>query len=143
VLDGDDRLDVAAHLEVTDDLDPTWLRRGHEVVEDLVDDRLVKSVLVTIVVQVELERPELDDQLIGHVPQVDRRKVGIARAWTEAGKLRAAQFNQVITVGSRIGQWLKPGFGYGDLTVEALKDRFLMHGFNSSPGRPRIGPRRF
>src|SRR4051812_47491314 len=56
---GDRGRDAAARRERADDPAARRLARRHEVVEQAVDDRLVKDALVAVALQIELQRLQL------------------------------------------------------------------------------------
>src|SRR5690349_19746605 len=72
---GHGRRDAAAHPELADHRDLRRRDRGHQVVADLVGHRLVERALVAVAPQVELQRFELDAELVGRVVDLDRREV--------------------------------------------------------------------
>jgi len=67
----------------------------------------MEDVLVAVLIEVELPRPQFDDCLIRHKVQMNGRKVRITGPWTFAGELRIAQFDDIVPVGSRVGQRLE------------------------------------
>jgi putative Ca2+/H+ antiporter (TMEM165/GDT1 family) len=98
----DHRLDAAAHVEVPHHLDPAWCRRRHEIVEDAVGHVLVEGADVPVRPGVELDRPELDEPLVGHVADAEGREVGLAGHRAEAGELRDLERDLIVAVGVRV-----------------------------------------
>src|SRR5438876_2967349 len=95
-------LDPPPHVEVARHLDPAGLGRRHEVVQDPVRHVLVEHALVPVRPHVELERLELDQVLVGHVADADRREVGLAGPGAEAGELRHGHRHFVVAVRVRV-----------------------------------------
>jgi len=73
-----------------------------EIVEDLVRQGFVINTLVTIALQVEFQGFELETFLIGAIPDGDRCEIGLTSLGTDAGKLRALDFDLVIALRGRI-----------------------------------------
>src|SRR5438128_11140702 len=95
-------LDATPHVEVARHLDPAGLGRRHEVVQDPVRHVLVERALVPARPHVELERLELDQVLVGHVADADRREVGLAGPGAEASELRHGHRHLVVAVRVRV-----------------------------------------
>jgi hypothetical protein len=100
-------VDPTAHHEVALDRQAARLRRGDEVVDDLVGDGLVERALVAVRPQVELQALELDAQLIRHVADAQRGEVRLARARAQARELRALEADLVIAPGVGVGKRLE------------------------------------
>src|SRR5437588_3289348 len=94
----DHRLDVAADIEVTDDLHESRIEQGYEVIEDSIHGCLVEDLPVAKLVDVELQRLELDQLLVGDVPDVDRGEVGEAGIRRQAGELGNREVDLVVTL---------------------------------------------
>src|SRR5687767_5289645 len=99
----DDGVDAAADGEVALDGHLERLGRGDEIVEDPVRDVLVEGALVAVAPEVELERLQLDAELIRHVADADRRKVRLPRLRAEARELGAFEADLVAPPRRRIG----------------------------------------
>src|SRR5205814_8196405 len=82
--------------EVAHHLTPARLQRAHQVVEDTVGDRLVECSFVAEAPQVELERLQLDAELVGHVGDADGGEIRLARHRAQAGELRALEADFII-----------------------------------------------
>src|SRR3954451_8978037 len=67
----DDRLDAAPDREVADDGHATWLKRGDEVVEDLVGDLFVEDAFVAELDKVVLQRLQLDTRRVRYIRDSD------------------------------------------------------------------------
>src|SRR5216683_4573175 len=76
VAGGHHRLDVAADVEVADDLDVTGIEQADEVIEDPVDRGLVEHLLIAELVDVQLQRLQLDQLAVRHVADADGGEVG-------------------------------------------------------------------
>src|SRR3989304_2215921 len=96
-------LDAAAHVEVAHYLDPARLGGGGKVVQDPVGDVLMEGPLVPVRPDVELERLELDQVLVGDVADAEGGEVGLAGAGAEAGKLGDGDVDFVVAVRVRVG----------------------------------------
>src|SRR5439155_6092350 len=95
-------LDPAAHVEVPDHLDPARLGGRHEVVQNPVRHVLVERALVPVRPEVELERLELDQVLVGHVADADRREIGLAGPGAGTGELRHRHRDLVVPLRVRV-----------------------------------------
>jgi len=78
-------------VEVTLDAGTPRMNRRHQVVQDAVDDGLVKGTLVAVRPQVQLPRLELDAKLVGHVLDANRGEIGLTGLGTKAGELGVSQ----------------------------------------------------
>jgi len=70
-------------VEVTLDAGTPRMNRRHQVVQDAVDDGLVKGTLVAVRPQVQLPRLELDAKLVGHVLDANRGEIGLTGLGTK------------------------------------------------------------
>src|ERR1700736_1127249 len=102
-----DRLDVAAHVEVSDDLAILWREQRNDVAEDEVHNVLVKDVAVAERVDVELEGAQFDATRAGHVAHVQHREIGKTRARTQAGELGNRELDRVVTLRRAIVEGLE------------------------------------
>src|SRR2546428_8072917 len=102
------RLDATAHVEVADDFRPPGPGGGHEVVEDAIGDVLVEGALLPERPQVELERFQLDEVLVGHVADANGGEVRLPRHRAQAGELRDRHGDLVVAVRMRVGHHLEP-----------------------------------
>src|ERR1700761_4389979 len=84
---GDDGGDAAAGAEVADDDGPDWVAGFDYVVEDLVDDVLLKDAQVAIGEEVLLEGLQFEAALAGHVADGDAAEVGQAGLGADGGEL--------------------------------------------------------
>ncbi len=98
----DGGMDAAAHEELAGHLHPPRLAGGHQVVQNLVDHRLVERPLIPVRPQIQLERLQLDTLVIGHVMDFDMGEIRLAGARTQAGELRALHIDLVIPVRVRV-----------------------------------------
>lgn len=102
-------------MKIADNLNLPGLEGSLQVVEDAIGHRLVEDAQVAVVQDVVLEGLEFHDQLIGHVIDDDRAKVGQAGPGTDAGKLGNGDIHGVIAVRVSVGHRLQlvPGlFGH-------------------------------
>src|SRR4051812_17807578 len=81
-------LDISAHVEVAFYLNAQRITRGDEVLENDVDDVLVKDLHVAEGIYVELQTLQLDAAFVGNVLQPDRSEVRKIRERTDSRKLR-------------------------------------------------------
>src|SRR5205085_3612729 len=82
-------------------------------VEDAVRHRLVESAFVAIEPDVELQRFQLDAQLVRNVVEHQRREVRLSGHRTDAGELRNLHVDPVITAARWIGKCLQLPAGTG------------------------------
>ena len=72
---------------------------GDQIIQDPVDDMLIEDPLVAEGEQVELQRLELQDPLIGHVSDPNGGEIGLARLGAKRGKFRAGNVDFVLAAG--------------------------------------------
>ena len=101
------RVDPTPHEPVGRDRHAAGGDGGHQVVEDPVGHVLVEATLVAVAPQVQLERLELHQRLVGHVGDAHRGEVGLPGQRAEAGELRGVTRDQVVPPGVR--DWGRPG----------------------------------
>src|SRR6476620_722184 len=99
ILRGDDRLDIAANVEIADQLGPAGPAGQDELVEDAIHHGLVEDMLVAITVEIELEGAQLDNVLVGDESKVNRGEIRVPGERTETGELRTTELDQVISIG--------------------------------------------
>src|SRR2546425_5166974 len=122
------RLDVAADVEVADDLYEPGIEQGHEVIEDSIDGGLVEDLAVAKFIDVELQRLEFDQLLVRDVSDMDRGEIGKAGIGRQAGELGNREIDLVVTLRlvvrdrrqGRLGDHLRPVF-HG-LMVKAVRE---------------------
>src|SRR5678816_2707853 len=117
----DDGFDSAADVEITDDLHPSRLGGGGEVIENAVHRALVEDAVVPKAPEVQLQTLELEADVAGHVRDDDRAEVrrpaleqrelaGIAfhtAERTEGRELGARHVDLVVPAGIRIWKRLE------------------------------------
>src|SRR5262249_34900541 len=144
VLDGHRGGDAATNREITDHLQAAGAHGGDHVVEDPVGHGFVEGALIAIAPEVELERLELDTELVRNVLNPDGGKVRLPRERAKAREFRAVEGNQVVAFGARIGERLEVLLWASGhevlsraLTVEARRNRLTsaVHTI-SAAGRP-------
>jgi len=91
----DDGRDAAARAEVADDLGPDGIAGFDHIVENLVDDVLLKDTEVAVGEEIFLQRLQLEAGLTGHVADGDAAKVGQAGLGADAGELGIIDENLV------------------------------------------------
>ena len=101
------RGDAAARREVSDDDHPARREQRDQIVEDLVGDRLIEDAAIAEVVEVVLERLQLDTSRIGHVGDADFAEIGHSGLRADRGELRAADGDLVVAFRSRVGEGLE------------------------------------
>src|SRR5690242_16520122 len=99
---GDGGGDAAADVPVGGDGHAAGGEGGDEVVEDAVGDVLVEVPLVPEAPQVQLERLELDDALVGHVGEHHGGEVGLARHRAQARELGGLAPHLVVATRVRV-----------------------------------------
>ncbi len=107
MLSEDDRLDIAADREISDDAHPSWGEQGDQLVEDHIAHRLVADLPIAILVHVEFQTFQLDDVLIWHIINDNGGKVRKARSRTETGELWSLQVDNVVSPRMGIGPWFQ------------------------------------
>src|ERR1700736_1260765 len=105
------RLDVAADVEVADDLDEPRVEQGHEVIEDSIDGRLVKDLPVAELVDVQLQRLELDQLLVGDISDANGGEIGEAGIGRQARELGDREGDVVVPLRDVIGDRLEGRLG--------------------------------
>ena len=104
---GDDSLDAAADGKIADDRHAARLACGHQVVEDLVGDRLVEDAAVAELDHVVLQRFQLDAAIAGHIGDADFAEVGEAGLRAERGELGTVDRDLEVAFGPGIGKCLE------------------------------------
>src|SRR5216684_2062564 len=72
---------------------------SHEIIQDAVGDRFVKSALVSIRREIKLERFAFDAKAIRHVVDVDPGEIGLAGYGTKAGEIVRLETDVIIATG--------------------------------------------
>lgn len=99
--DGHGRRDPAPNIERTHHGNPAWVKCCDQLIRDLVRDRLMKTALVSVGPQVQLEGLEFNAPLIRDVGDRDRRKIRLTRHRANVGELWADALD--LEVASRTG----------------------------------------
>src|SRR6185295_2523403 len=102
VLGDNRRVDSAAHVEVGGETQKARLQGRREEVRNLVRDRLVEGAAIAEGPDVELERLELDAELVGNVLEFERCEIRLARARAQARELRDAHADRIVATRLRI-----------------------------------------
>jgi hypothetical protein len=89
----DDGLDVSADIEVAFDINSDRIGRADEVCEDTIHDVLVKDLQGPERIDVELERFQLDAQLVRNVVDLYCGEVRKIRERTDRSELRTGERN--------------------------------------------------
>jgi hypothetical protein len=108
----DDGGDASAGAEVADDLCPDGIAGFDDVVEDLVDDVLLKDAEVAVCEEILLEGLELEAGLAGHVADGEAAEVGQAGLGADGGELGVVDED---FVGAEL---VAPGFNGREFDVE-------------------------
>ena len=94
---------------------------GHQVVEDAVGHVLVERPDLAVAPEVELERLELDQQLVGHVGDGHGGEVGLGRQRADAGQLGRRVDDLVVASGVRVVDDHQLGGRDRHLTVDGVE----------------------
>ncbi len=86
MLGSDHSLDVAAHVEVADDLHLPGIQKLDQIIHDSIRNILVKDLLIAETVDVELKRFKLYTPLVRNILDMDCSEVRESTAWTNAGE---------------------------------------------------------
>ena len=116
----DDRVDVPAHREVSDDFDVVWIEKVDHVLDDHVRDVFVEDFFISEPVDVELQRLQFDAVLIGNVFNFYRCEIREPAARAKARKLRAREFDRITTNVRAVWETLKLRFIDRDFSVETI-----------------------
>jgi hypothetical protein len=109
----DDGGDAAARTEVADYFGPDRVAGFDDVIEDLVDDVLLKDAEVAVGEEIFLEGFQLEAGLARHVSDGDAAKVGEAGLGADAGELGVVDEDFVCL------ELVAPGFDGGKLDAES------------------------
>ena len=109
----DDGRDTSAGAEVAYYVSPDWVAGFDYVVEDLVDDVLLKDAQVAIGEEIFLEGLQFEAALAGHVADGDAAEVGQAGLGADGGELGIVDED---LVGFEL---IAPGFDGGEFGLEA------------------------
>ena len=111
ILSNHGGVNATADVEVSLDSRTPRMNRSYEIVQDAVDDGLVKGAFVAVRPQVQLPRLELDAEPIGHVLDANRGEIGLTRLGTKARELMRLETDEVVSVRLRVGEAIK-GLGW-------------------------------
>ena len=100
-------IDPAPDIELSDHFKEPWRQQFHQIIEDLVDHGLVESPNLPIVPEVELQGLQFHATRIWDVTEAEGREVRLSGLGTDTGKLRATEFDRVVTIRFRVGKGLK------------------------------------
>jgi len=103
---GDDGADAASCGPAGFDAHPFGATGGHQVVQDLIGDVLVKNPLVAEGLEIELEALEFDAERTGNVSNHHRAEIRLAGLGAEAGELGGLVLDEVFALRVRIGEGL-------------------------------------
>src|SRR5713226_2929142 len=103
----DDRVDPAAHVKIPDHRHAPRMTGCDQGVQNAIDDVLVEGALFSERPKVELQGFKLDAELIRNIENPDRRKVRLAGARANAGKLGTLHADLVVPLRSGIGKGFK------------------------------------
>src|SRR5437773_4515220 len=98
------RVDSPAHVEARREPQEARLQRSMQMIGDLVGEGLVIRAAITKRPHVELQGFQFHAQPVGHVLEVERRKVGLPGARTQAGEFGDLHADRVVTIGGRVGE---------------------------------------
>lgn len=90
--------DAAARGEFAPDFDVARVHQFDQIVHNDVHAILVEVAVVAEAEQIQLERFALDHFDIGHIADVNRRKVRLAGHRAEAREFRAVEFDEIVAV---------------------------------------------
>ncbi len=95
-------MNAPSHKKVGFDRHVAGLHRLHKIIQDLIGNSLVKRPFITIAPEIELEAFQFHAKFVGHVRNMDRRKIWLAGLGTKAREFRTFHLNIVIPAGIRI-----------------------------------------
>src|ERR1039458_5063032 len=110
---GDEGAETAARGEIADDGGADGFGGGYDILEDAVDDVLLKNPQITIGEQVYFVGLELETALIGDVAEHEAAEIGQAGFGADAGEFGEVDLDFVI------GKLVGPGFDFGEDGGEA------------------------
>jgi hypothetical protein len=102
VLDNDIRSDATTGREGCRELHRSRLRDGDQIIEDRVRDVLIKRTVISILLQVQFQRLQLEAQTIGNVGDCQRAEVGLSCLGAKRRELRADRFDRVVPIGKLV-----------------------------------------
>ena len=100
VLSVDSYADSAARGEFAVHESVARLASGDEIIEDLVDDRLVERSGISEGGEVKFQRLGFDTKLVGNIFDADFREVGLACDWAHGSELSAFESDPVVALGA-------------------------------------------
>src|SRR5262249_31662829 len=107
VFDDDIRANSAAGGESSQQLHLPRFACGNEIIQDLVRDPLVKRAVISILLQIELQRLQLDAVGIRNVGDGQRSEIGLAGQRTERGEFRADRLDRIVALRKRVRKCLQ------------------------------------
>ena len=102
VLDNDIRPNSAARGELTNEFHPAWLGHCDQIVENGVGDVLVERSVIPVLLQVQLQRFQLEAVGIRNVSDRQRAKIGLAGLGANRSEFRANGFDGVVPLRERV-----------------------------------------
>ena len=95
-------MDAATHEEVGFNRHMTGLHRFHEIIQDLVRDRLMERAFVPVAPEIELETFQLHTEFVGYVTNMDCREIRLTGLGAKTREFRTIHLNIIIPAGIRI-----------------------------------------
>ena len=95
-------MDTPTDKEIGLDRHVAGLHGLHQIVQDLIRDRLMERAFVAVAPKIELEAFQLHAEFIRHVANADRGKIRLTGLGAEARELRAIHLNIIIPFWIRI-----------------------------------------
>jgi len=92
-------LNSAADMEIADYFTANRLAGSNKIIQDLIGHVFVEYSLISVGDDVELQRFELDNFLIGYVCDSNRGEIGLSCFGADRGKLGARDIDLVFTTG--------------------------------------------
>ena len=98
----DGRMDAAADVEVPDHRHGLGMAGAHEIIENLIDNRLVKCAFITIGPKIQFERFQLDAQRLRNITDADGGEIRLAGSRTDASELRTFHVDFIVSLGTGV-----------------------------------------
>ena len=102
MLNGHRRADPASRCKVRDNLHRSWSGHSHEIVKYRVRYMLVERTVITVLLQIDFQRLQLEAELVGNVANIDRAKIGLSGNRANRSELGTHGVDHIVAIRKRI-----------------------------------------
>ena len=95
-------LDVSTNIKIPDHFDLVGIQKLYQVIHNSIGHVLMEYLIVSESIDIELQRLELDAELIRHIANADGGKIREAGSGANAGELRALKTDFIAPNGRSV-----------------------------------------